>query len=140
MRAAIPPSYNPLMLSIALAASILAATTNPSPLRPLSFEVSERWVDFGTLEIGEDATESVEVRNEGPMALEIRDVDLSGDDGFDLDEGDCERVLEPGESCSFEVRFEPEEPGRYAAEIEIETSLGDFDVQLSGEAEFSSLR
>ena len=60
-------------------------------------------------------------------------MDFSVDDGFDVDGGDCERVLAPGETYDIEVSFEPEEAGRFTGEVEIETAIGELEFNVSGE-------
>ena len=98
-------------------------------------ELSDFWMDFGKVQVGDQESESVQLENTGDVPVAVKDVDFSGDDGFEVDGGDCERVLAPGESCEIEVTFEPEEAGRFSGEVEIETAIGDLEFNVSGEGE-----
>jgi len=112
---------------------LIAATT--LFLAPLNarLELSNGWLDFGQLEVGDTALETIELRNTGDRPVTIFDIDFLGDDAFQIDGGDCEKTLEPGDSCEIEVEFLPEEPGSFEGELEVETSVGELDAQLSGE-------
>jgi hypothetical protein len=96
-------------------------------------ELSDFWMDFGEVQIGDQERETLQLENTGDVAVEITDVDFAGDDGFDVDGGDCERILAPGESCDIDVSFEPEEAGRFSGEVEIETAIGELEFNVSGE-------
>jgi len=98
-------------------------------------DLSDRWIDFGTLEVGDQDSQVITVENTGDESVEIFAVDIQGDDPFQVDGNDCERRLEPGDACDIEVSFEPEENGEFSAEVEIDSSLGEFEVQISGESE-----
>ena len=97
-----------------------------------NLELSDRWIDFNEVELGDSDSQTLTLENSGDRAVEIYSVDYSGDDGFQVDGGDCEGILEPGQTCDIEIQFEPEEPGRASGEVEIETSVGDLDVNVDG--------
>ncbi len=97
-------------------------------------ELSESWLDFGELQVGDSSSETVEIENTGEVSVRIEDVDFGGDDSFQVDGNDCEGVLAPGKSCEIEVQFEPEEAGRFRGDVEIETPIGDLEFQVLGEA------
>jgi uncharacterized membrane protein len=94
--------------------------------------VSETWVDFELREPGDSDSESVTVTNSGDRELKGLDVDLSGDRGFSMN-SDCSDELAPGESCEVEVTFEEDEPGRYDAELQVDSNGGSARVHISGE-------
>ena len=112
---------------------LLAAMTLTS-LPHARLELSSGWLDFGQVEIGDTASDSVELRNVGATPVSIKDVDFFGDDAFQVDGGDCEKTLEPGESCDIEIEFNPGEIGSFSGELEVETAIGDLEMQVSGEA------
>jgi|GEM_PF-2622516 len=95
-------------------------------------ELSDRWIDFDEVELGDSDSQTLTLENTGDRPVEVYNVDYSGDDGFQVDGGDCEGILEPGRSCDIEIQFEPEELGRASGEVEIETSVGDLDVNVDG--------
>jgi hypothetical protein len=115
--------------SLALAAvlSLSLATATGGRL-----ELSDRWIGFDEVELGDSDSQALTLENTGDRAVEIYNVDYSGDDGFQVDGGDCEGLLEPGQTCDIEIQFEPEELGRASGEVEIETSVGDLDVNVDG--------
>jgi hypothetical protein len=43
-------------------------------------------------------------------------------------------TLEPGESTSFDVTFTPESEGEFSVEVDIVSSVGTFDIEVSGSA------
>jgi len=117
--------------------TVMAMTlSNTFALGP-RLELSDRWLDFGTLEVGEQDSQVVTVENSGDQSVEIFTVDIQGDDPFQVDGNDCERWLEPGDSCDIEVNFEPEEDGEFSAEVEIDSSIGNVEIQVSGESEYN---
>ncbi len=76
------------------------------PLRP-EIDVSPDELDFGPLAFGEEASQSVVIRNRGEAPLTLEGLDLDGAEGFTLSSVDEDRVLEPGESLSVVVSYTP---------------------------------
>jgi hypothetical protein len=101
--------------------------------RPVArVDVSTLWIDFDEVELGDDANDEFTLENSGEVPVEIEDMDLNGDsDVFQFD-SDCPDILQPGDDCSIQVTFEPEELGEFSGDIEIETSAGELNVTLSG--------
>ena len=93
------------------------------------------WVDFGRIEVGDTTTETVDLINATQRPIEITDIDVSGDDAFNVNDSDCDgRTLAVGDRCQIDIHFEPEEAGEFSGEIEVESSLSDVEIQLEGEA------
>ncbi|HEY1855207.1 MAG TPA: choice-of-anchor D domain-containing protein [Solirubrobacterales bacterium] len=64
---------------------------------------------FPTTTVGEKATEQIALRNESETGLTISDAKIEGLDAGDyaLEGPGCDLQLEPGQSCSLTVAFEP---------------------------------
>lgn len=102
-------------------------------------DVSPASLDLGDLTLGDSATGSITVANVAPLgalALELNQLDLSGDAAFSISGGDCApgSSLMAGSSCDVEISFTPSAPGAFAAVLEIATNDGQStDVSLAGE-------
>ena len=95
-------------------------------------------IDFGTVLVGESATETVTVENDG-------DAELSGSVGkpsesFTVTSGAGDFTLDAGESRDVEVTYAPEETGEAASSFDIEAEeADDVTVTLEGKAELLEL-
>ena len=97
-------------------------------------ELSEWFYDFGEVDVGDSDSDSIELTNTGDIPVMIEDVDFSGDDGLEVDGGDCEgQLLEPGDSCQIDISFAPEEPGHFNGRLEVETPIGDLELDIEGD-------
>jgi hypothetical protein len=124
-----------MILTAALLSTALALQSIPPKTTGARLELSEGGVDFGELEVGDSASETIELTNTGDEPVRVEDVDYTRDDFLAVDDGDCEgAVLLPGESCEFDITFNPDEPGRFRGSVEIETASGDLELTLEGEA------
>jgi hypothetical protein len=98
-----------------------------------------RIVGGSSQQMGEQAVGSrgpvqyVEVRNNG-TAMYLTSVSLSNTDDFQIvDEKDCEgEVLEAMTSCSIGIRLQPTVLGPVSAQLKVETSFGERNVELVG--------
>lgn len=94
---------------------------------------------FGETTVSHDASQSLTVSNAGPvgaMNLEISDLAISGDAGFQISGGDCQvgTLLAVGESCQVEVQFSPDSAAAFAGMLEIQADDGQsVQVELSGD-------
>jgi uncharacterized membrane protein len=99
-------------------------------------EVDPASVDFGEVTVGETATDSVSVSNDGGAPLDLSSVSVTGSDAgaFSVtDSGDG--TIAPGESTTVELEFAPDSEGDKSAQLEIESSdpdEGTVTVDLSG--------
>jgi hypothetical protein len=93
-------------------------------------------VDFGDVTVGEAATDSVAVTNDGEAALDLSSVSVSGSDAgaFSVtDSGDG--TVAPGATTTIQLEFAPGSEGEKSAQLEIESSDpddGTVTVDLSG--------
>lgn len=90
-------------------------------------------IDFGAIEVDtESEPQTAEITNEGTAAATLSGLALSGDaaDQFEITGGTCAdgAQLDPGESCTVKVRFEPGEKGDAAAVLVV----GGVEIELAG--------
>lgn len=111
--------------------------------------VNTTTVDFGEVDVGETATATITVRNDGEGTLRVKDLVLGGDDAFSLalddssssgTEGEVATspnfTLEPGESEQISVVFEPSTGGSVDGTLTIDSDDPDastVDVDLGGD-------
>ena len=106
---------------------------------PAELGVSPTELDFGEVALGQSSAMSVTVSNvaeAGAMNLELSALDLTGDAEFSVTGGDCAvgSELEPGESCTVEVSFEPVDEVASSGSLSVETADGQSQaVALDGE-------
>ncbi len=101
-------------------------------------DVSPTSIDYGTVEVGESDTESIQVENTGEATL-TGEPDLQGSDAdeFSLANG-SPFSLESGESETYYVAHDPDDGGSHDASVVIDhndPNLSSVVVQLEGEAE-----
>ena len=98
-------------------------------------EISSSYVNFGNIEVGQQASQIVTIRNSGFADLEIGSFTLTGD-AFQITANDCESsVLLPNESCNFTIWFQPVDKIDYSGEIIIPTNVpdtADITIQIAG--------
>ncbi len=118
---------NILFIILFLSSSVFASLSQ--------IEFSDTSIDFGSVEIGEEESLNLEIRNISNSRLEINNIWFFGDQEFDYYES-CEGILMPGEDCSIEVLFIPTSYDDFSAEISIEYN-GEFEenIYVTGEGE-----
>ncbi|MFB6228520.1 MAG: choice-of-anchor D domain-containing protein, partial [Halobacteriales archaeon] len=101
-----------------------------------SIAVDPNQIDFGEVNVGSTATESVTVANEGNATLNISSVGISGADAgvFSVVSEGSDTVA-PGEETTIEVEFAPDSAGDFSAQLDIGSSDTDESVDLSGTGE-----
>lgn len=131
----------PLLLLAALLAAFAAIAVRPADgvAAPegeptLSFEPGSH--DFGLQPIYDTASTTLELRNDGAEEVWLESLYTTGPDSgsFWVGNSDCwSGSLQPGESCSLEVNFNPGEPlAEYAAQVLARVDGFDFYADLSG--------
>ncbi len=106
--------------------------------RPAVAQLTPDDVDFGRQDPGDgpSAAETLTLANDAgaDLDLQIGSVGVSGanPDQFLLDASGCPAVVEPGESCELQVRFDPSSAGAKNARLDVATSGGDLHSSLNG--------
>lgn len=95
-----------------------------------SLEVTPDSLDFGAVPFGTSASQSVTVRNVGATQVTGFSGGVPDDARFSLVSSCID--LAPGSSCAYLYTFEPTANGRTDATSTTATSVGDFDVALTG--------
>ena len=109
---------------------------SPAPPEP-EITVAPLTPDFGTVLLGESATRSIEVRNDGALDLDVTATWLTGPDAdaFTVESGGAPFVLAPGGTRQVVVRFDPIAVGPASATLAIASNDPDepqVDAALSG--------
>jgi len=126
-----------LVLSIVSLAAFAAGAV-AAPLggeAQLSFQPASH--DFGLQQLYSGAQTSFQLRNEGEVEAPVYSLETIGPDSgsFWVGGSDCYgKTLEPGESCSIQVYFNPGEVRAYEAQVRVMSAEGaTFTAALSGE-------
>jgi len=125
-----------VMLTVAATALIRPAAGLAAPVGEptLSFQPGSH--DFGLQPIYDTAQTSFELRNEGAEEVWIETLQTTGPDSgsFWVGNSNCwSGSIQPGESCSVEVSFNPNEPlAEYEAQLRASSNGFDFYADLSG--------
>ena len=99
--------------------------------------VSPMTIDFGEVEVGQGLIEPVVLTNEGSVDVAVSALVLP-EGPFGVDPAACGGevfALTPGESCTLEIAYAPDEVAEVLAELVIESDAGDSPhvVSLAGE-------
>ncbi|MBA1145864.1 choice-of-anchor D domain-containing protein [Ectothiorhodospiraceae bacterium WFHF3C12] len=88
--------------------------------------VSPDTVEFGSVTVGENATQDVTVSNTGDAGFNVTAVNLGGANvgDFTIIGNDCGTVAGSG-SCTVSVQFTPSTEGARSASLTVETDLGE---------------
>lgn len=105
---------------------------DPDPAVP-AIVLSESVLDFGEVTAGESRTLAITIENDGDAKLEGT-LDLSDTAHYSVVGGEGDYAVSAGEALEVEVRYEPQETGEHAAELDIShnASGGMQEVSLSG--------
>jgi len=125
-----------ILLTVAATALIRPAAGLAAPVGEptLSFEPGS--YDFGLQPIYNTAQAGLELRNDGGEEVWIESLQTTGPDSgsFWVNNSDCwSGPVQPGESCSLELNFNPNEPlAEYTAQLRASSNGFDFYADLSG--------
>ncbi len=103
---------------------------------PAHFSFQPGSHDFGLQPIHSEAQRvTFQIENDGAAAAAVGWLGFSGDsNGFWFGNSDCwGRTLAPGESCSLEVYFAPNDARPYSTQLQLDSSGTGFTAALSGE-------
>jgi hypothetical protein len=93
--------------------------------------------DFGLLPIHSEAGRTTfQLENDGQAPASVGSLNFSGgnSNGFWFGGSDCwGRWMQPGETCSIEVDFGPNETGSFATQVQVGSGGDNFTAAISGE-------
>ncbi|XOZ34216.1 choice-of-anchor D domain-containing protein [Halomonadaceae bacterium KBTZ08] len=112
------------------------ATAQPEP----ELELGSQDVDFGTVDLANsgNAQQTLSLTNVGDGGLNINGVSIANNaNGVFTQTNDCPASLNPDQSCSVTLNFQPTQVGDYSANLQVATNLDNSpsDVPLTGSAE-----
>jgi len=93
--------------------------------------------DFGLLPIHSEAGRvTFQLENDGQALAQVGQLGFNGgnSNGYWFGYNDCAgRWMEPGETCSIEIDFGPNEAGSFATQLQVSSGSENFSAALSGE-------
>jgi hypothetical protein len=126
-----------LILAVIPALAAAAPAEGEEPVAPqLAFEPGS--YDFGLHEANRETSQNnLQLRNVGSVAAPVYSLEIvgSGSGAFWIGSSDCYgRTLEPGETCSVQVNFNPYDVAEFVAQLRVTSAGGtSFSADLSGE-------
>ena len=118
-----------------LRAAILGALVAIALLRPgtqPAIAVEPRVVSFGNTAVGSPSeTQAVMVRNSGTAALRLGPPSIQGDQDFLYHTSCGQGVLDPGQSCEFDVVMRPTVHGQRVALLELPSNASEQPAQVT---------
>jgi hypothetical protein len=101
-------------------------------MRSAEYTLNPTWYDFGDVLLGESQITVISLTNVGFTSMPISDIDLSGDDCFEV----ISSILLPtslgyNQTIDFEVTFSPTLEGQFSAELIITDDII-YTVPISG--------
>jgi hypothetical protein len=122
-------------LIAALAIAMVApAAGNAAPAEPPQLVIEPGSYDFGLQPVYSGAQAGFQLRNEGSEAIQLESVQIVGPDSSAFWVGNCVGWwLQPGESCSAQVNFNPQHMAEFDAELRVDVEGHQFGAALSGE-------
>jgi len=124
-----------VLLTVAATALIRPAAGLAAPLGEAELSFQPASYDFGLQPVYETAHANLELRNDGDEEVWIELQTVGPDSGsFWVGNSDCwSGPVQPGESCSLEVNFNPNQPlAEYEAQVRASVNGSDFYAALSG--------
>ncbi|MCG8613144.1 MAG: choice-of-anchor D domain-containing protein, partial [Pseudomonadales bacterium] len=92
---------------------------------PADIDVDVASVDFGTLQLGQTATETVTITNTGDLDLGINSISIAGADASAFVETNACTTIAGGASCAVDVTYTASEEGSQAANLVIASTDSD---------------
>mgnify|MGYP000215225572 CR=1 FL=1 len=95
--------------------------------------VSPSSIDFGQVRVGETATRSIQLTNEGGAPLRLASLELVEAPGVRLTPP-SNLTVQPGGTRTATITYRPDQPGRLAGSLSVRAPDGSLDVALDGRA------
>jgi hypothetical protein len=101
---------------------------------PAQLEFAPPSHDFGVHWVNSGADTTLQLTNSGEAGVQVNGVDVLGDsNNFGTGSSDCwGRWLQPGETCSVQVWFNPRDVVAYSAQLRASVNGASFTAELSG--------
>lgn len=104
---------------------------------PAHFSFQPGSYDFGIRPVhSEAASTSFQLKNDGEAGAQVNSLSFNGgnSNGFWFGNSDCfGRWMEPGETCSIQIYFGPNETGSVATQLQASSNGESFAAELAGE-------
>jgi hypothetical protein len=110
------------------------ACDNDDDIQLANFSISDSNYDFGSVEVNQEKSYNLKVKNSGGSSLELKSYQLSGTNSGDFDIIATPKVIAPEETFEFTVKFAPQSEGSKVANVVINTNVGEKTVILEGTA------
>jgi hypothetical protein len=128
--------------SAAVAAPGGGEEPSPPPLPQLTLEPGS--YDFGLIEANRESSEATfQLRNTGSVAAPVYSLEVTGSSSWAFSTGNTncfQHSLEPGETCSVQVSFHPQDATAFSAQLRAVSEGGvSTTAELSGEGGRSQL-
>ncbi|MHB1023877.1 MAG: choice-of-anchor D domain-containing protein [Acidobacteriaceae bacterium] len=123
------------LLGVLVIYSFLAITGCGTGVSSSSLSVSQSAVNFGSVAVGQQATQSLTLSNSGPIAIQLQSASLTGT-GFTVGGASMPMTLNAGQKVTLQVGFKPSSTGNMSGQLAIATNSSagpaQSDVTLSG--------
>lgn len=93
--------------------------------------VSSTGIDFGSVDAGGSATQTVTLTSGGSEAIVISSIAITGSPEFTVDQSGTSLTLAPGASTTFDITFAPTALGAFAANVEISSNDPDGQIVIA---------
>ncbi len=124
-------------------ASAPAPPPSPSPsptsTPPSGWSVDPNPFAFSLACVGSSASKTFTLTNFAERQLEVEQLTIDPVPPFSLDDSEFDRLLESGESTTFDVLFSPQDASAVSGAVTLVTNRGDQTVQLSGSSRDASI-
>lgn len=102
------------------------------PPTPGSVGLSAAALDFATVEVGQQATLSIQLSNPGQSPVALSTIAVSGSPAFTKGSTTCGSQLPAGGSCQVGISFSPNVMGALQATLAVSASDGQHSASLTG--------
>jgi len=117
-------------LSIETAAGTSARAVSLSGMGTVATAILDKSaIDFGQKQLGQSASQSIQLSNSGDAKLTVSQIDITGTNAADFSASPASCSVDPGAPCFVYVTFKPSAILRRTATVEFHDNSGDGPVQ-----------